>query len=118
MYRVVLELAPRHGDASRLLGAIYLQAGKPEQALPLLQDALQEQPQNPEILNCLGIALGEAGRGEEAVTHFRQAVAINPVYVEALNNLGNAPCRGKASPKPRLIASRKCSAESRIMSVR
>jgi Flp pilus assembly protein TadD len=51
LYRLTLELAPRHGDASRLLGSIYLHAGKPEQALPLFHVALQAQPKNPEILD-------------------------------------------------------------------
>jgi tetratricopeptide (TPR) repeat protein len=89
-YRETLALAPRHGDASRLLGAIYLHAGKPEEALPLLQTALQAQPKSPEILNNLGLALRDTGHGEEAVVRFRQALEINPAYVEALNNLGNA----------------------------
>jgi tetratricopeptide (TPR) repeat protein len=92
LYRVAIKLAPRHGDASRLLGSIYLQAGKPDQALPLLQDALEAQPKNSEIFNFLGIALGSTGRGEEAVTRFRQALTINPAYAEALNNLGKALC--------------------------
>jgi len=88
-YRVTLALAPRHSDALRSLGALYLQCEKPEQALPLLQDALQAQLNNPEILNNVGVALRKTGRSEEAATRFRQALAINPAYPEALVNLGS-----------------------------
>jgi Tfp pilus assembly protein PilF len=87
-YRVALALAPRHGDASRLLGAIYLQAGKPDQALPLLQTALQVQPKSSDLLNNLGLALRDTGKSEEAALRFRQALEIDPARVEALNNLG------------------------------
>ncbi len=87
-YRAVLDLAPHHYDALRLLGTIYLQNGKSEQALPLFQRALQAQPQNPEILNSLGIALASTGRAKEAATYFRQALENCPTHVEALHNLG------------------------------
>jgi Flp pilus assembly protein TadD len=65
-YRAVLRLAPRHGEALRSLGALYMQSEKVDQALPLLQRAQQAQPSNPEILNNLGVALRQTGRGEEA----------------------------------------------------
>lgn len=90
LYRVVIGLAPRHGDALRLLGVLHLQNGKPEQALPLLQDASQAQPKNPEILNHLGVALSDTGRGKDALASFRQALVINPGYASALGNLGKA----------------------------
>jgi len=88
-YRVVLGLSPHHADALRLLGALCLQVGRPEQAFPLLQDALLLKPNDPGILNNLGAALRDTGRSEEAATHFRQALAINPTFVEALVNLGD-----------------------------
>ncbi len=90
LYRAVIGLAPRHGDALRLLGVLCLQRGKPDQALPLLHDAAQLQPKNPEILNHLGVALSEAGRGDEAIEKFQQALAINPTYAGALGNFGKA----------------------------
>jgi tetratricopeptide (TPR) repeat protein len=89
LYRTVLGLTPNNTDALRLLGALYLQDRKPEQALPLLQIALQAQPGSPEILSNLGGAFRDMERGEEAATHFRQALAINPNFVDALLNLGD-----------------------------
>jgi len=86
-YRVALALAPRHGDASRLLGAIYLEAGKPDQALPLLRIALEVQAKSSEVLNNLGLALRDSGQAEEAALRFRQALEVDPSRVEALNNL-------------------------------
>jgi tetratricopeptide (TPR) repeat protein len=97
LYRKVLTLAPKHSDASRLLGGLCLQVGRAEEALPLLRTALQAQPKNPEIHNNLGIALntvGEAlrnsGHSTEAMSYFQEACQINPAYVEALTNLGVA----------------------------
>ena len=89
LYRVVLGLLPHHGETSRLLGALYLQGGKPELALPLLQQAVHAQPNNPEVLNNLGVALRDTGRADDAMSLFRRAVQINGGYLEALVNLGN-----------------------------
>ncbi len=89
LYRVVLGLVPRHGEALRLLGGLYLQSGKPEQALPLLQNALQVQPKNLEILNNLGVALLNTGQIEGAETCFRQVLAFNSASAEALCYLGD-----------------------------
>jgi tetratricopeptide (TPR) repeat protein len=89
LYRVAIGLVPHHGNASHLLGLLYLVGGKPEQALPLLRDALKAQPNNPEILNVFGGALRDTGRGKEAAERFRQVLAINPAHADALNNLGS-----------------------------
>jgi tetratricopeptide (TPR) repeat protein len=88
LYRVAIGLAPNNGDALRLLGALYIQSERPEQALLLLQDALKAQPNSIEILNNLGLALLKTGRNEEAGASIRQALAINPAYVDAHYNLG------------------------------
>jgi Tfp pilus assembly protein PilF len=88
LYRMAIALSPQHGDASRLLGTLYVLTEKPEQALPLLQDALHGQPRNIELLNNLGLALRDTGHGEEAAMRFRQALEIEPTCAEALNNLG------------------------------
>lgn len=88
-YRVVIGLQPDHADALRLLGALYLQTKKPDQALPLLRQASKVQPKNPEILSNLGVALRETGQLDDAIACLREAIAINPDYIEALNNLGS-----------------------------
>jgi tetratricopeptide (TPR) repeat protein len=88
-YRVALLLAPRHPDALRLLGALYLQQSKPNDALPLLQTVSQIQPNDPEILTNFGTALGDIGRGKDAIIHFRQALTIDPSFADALLGLGN-----------------------------
>lgn len=88
LYRIAIGLVPDHGDALRLLGTLYLQIQKPEQALPLLRGALKSQPKNPEILNNLAIALRDTGNREEAKQLLEEALAINPNYVDALNNFG------------------------------
>jgi tetratricopeptide (TPR) repeat protein len=112
----VLELTPNNTDALRLLGALYLQDRKAEQALPLLQIALQAQPRSPEILSNLGVAFREMARGEEAATHFRQALAINPTFVDALLNLGDV-LRRKVTMNPRLIVTKKPLAKSQTRSM-
>jgi tetratricopeptide (TPR) repeat protein len=107
LYRAAIGLAPRNGDALRSLGALYLQTGKPELALPVLQDAQQAQPNNPEILVNLGIVWRSAGRDEEAAKCFRQALAINPTYTEAFMHLG-----GVLRKQGRFEAARDCFAQA------
>ena len=87
-YRAVLNLIPRHADASHLLGILYLLDGRPQLALPLIYDAMQAQPNNPVVLNNLGAAFRNVGRADDAANCFRRALEIDPNFVDALTNHG------------------------------
>lgn len=90
LYRSVIDLVPHHGDALHLLAMLHLQNKKPEQALPLLQDALRIQPNNPIILSNLGLASLELKQSKEAADYLRKSLKINPDNVENLSGLGQA----------------------------
>lgn len=64
------------------LGWVYLQRGQTEQAVALLQDALEKQPDSQSIRYHLGVALGRQGERQRAIEVLRQAVEAGP-FAEA-----------------------------------
>ena len=76
---------PRYAQAAELIGQ-----GRYEQALPLLQQVVQAQPQNADAHNLLGYSTRKLGRLEEALGHYRDALRINPRHRGAHEYLGEA----------------------------
>lgn len=89
LYRAILAASPRNVDALRLLGGLYMQMNKPEQAGAYLQKALRFTPNHPEILTNLGVALSNQGKIAEAQACYVKAVRIAPDYSDAVDNLAN-----------------------------
>jgi protein O-GlcNAc transferase len=87
IYREILAREPRHFDALHLRGVLALQAGRPQQAAELLEQALRVDAARPQAHNNLGEALRLLGRLPEAVASYRQALALAPGYGDALFNL-------------------------------
>ncbi|MDH4175618.1 MAG: tetratricopeptide repeat protein [Betaproteobacteria bacterium] len=73
-----------------LKGNVLNDLGRPAEAMPLYQRALQLKPDAADALANLGNALQYLGRLGEAVACYRQAIALAPDYREAHHNLGNA----------------------------
>ncbi len=71
-----------HNNLARALR----EAGRPEEAIQHLEEALLENPNIAEIQYNLGNALSSE-HPEEAVQHYQLALQINPQYAEAYNNL-------------------------------
>jgi spermidine synthase len=67
-----------------------LAAGKRQEFMSLLQEALRRNPERVKARNNLGGALLQDGRAEEAIREFRLALAVRPDYASAHNNLGSA----------------------------
>lgn len=65
------------------------QAGKPEEAILLFQEALEIDPTYGFAHNCLGIEYGRAGRMKEAESEFRHAMKTDPTDPAAMLNLAN-----------------------------
>ena len=59
-----------------------LDAGRFDEGIAMIQDALRERPENPSVLYNLACAESRAGRTADALAHLGQAVAINAQYVE------------------------------------
>jgi tetratricopeptide (TPR) repeat protein len=72
------------------LGAAFLNAGYPAQALPYLNEALRRSPENVSALLAVSQIHLEAGRHREARPLVDRALALRPDSAEAWNNLGGA----------------------------
>ncbi len=75
------------------LGVILTQAGKMQEAMQHLEQAVRIKPDFAEAHYNLGTALSQVGRIDEAIAHYEQALRINPDFAEAHYNLGNALTR-------------------------
>jgi predicted O-linked N-acetylglucosamine transferase (SPINDLY family) len=78
LYAKVLEAAPRHPEALRLLGMLKQQRGDFAGAVELLERAVAERPREPTYLGNLALALGAARRPGEAVDRLRAALVLAP----------------------------------------
>jgi Tfp pilus assembly protein PilF len=70
------------------LGAGFLGAGLLDQALPYLETALQQRPDNFKATLAIGQVHLEANRLPQARQYLEKALALNPDSPEALNNMG------------------------------
>ena len=70
-------------------------AGRHEEALALLDNALGQWLDHPELLNALGVVLGRLERTREAIGAFRAALRQDPARVPVLANLGKALLRAE-----------------------
>jgi tetratricopeptide (TPR) repeat protein len=72
------------------LGAVLLQGGRIDEALAVLQKAVEINPRVPETHTGVAAALIQVERVEEAVDHLKKALEIDPNNAEAYGNLGGA----------------------------
>lgn len=72
------------------LASAALDAGRDEEALPLLKQAVESSPGDAEVHNNYGFVLAAGGRAGEAIEQFRTAIALSPDYPDAHNNLALA----------------------------
>ena len=66
-----------------------LAEGKPAEAVQVLTEAAQMNPEDEDVHYDLGLALTRLGKLDEAIQQYGKALEIFPNYVEAHNNLGN-----------------------------
>ncbi len=86
--RSMTERFPHLGSAWMMLGLIFLQMGRSEDALVQIENAVALMPDNPEARNNLGVVLRSLGRFEESDASCRHALQLKPDYAEACCNLG------------------------------
>ena len=70
--------AAKNPELSRRLGELHLEAGKANAARPLLETALEAEPNNPNLLASVGRARRLQGDLEGAREALGAAIAINP----------------------------------------
>ncbi|MCS7300168.1 MAG: tetratricopeptide repeat protein [Fimbriimonadales bacterium] len=73
------QMAQRHGDRFLpILASEMLQAGKGEEAIALFQDALQREPNNPQLHRLLGVVYESLQRTEDALRAYQRAHELAP----------------------------------------
>jgi tetratricopeptide (TPR) repeat protein len=85
----VADLAPDHLRFMDRVGFAYMNAGRPEEAVAVLDGVLERDPTLARSRNNRGFArlvLGELGAGEEDL---REAIRLDPDFAEAVGNLAS-----------------------------
>jgi GT2 family glycosyltransferase/Flp pilus assembly protein TadD len=85
--REALELDPELGAAHYLLGAVEIESGAPERALPHFERAVRLDPERSDFHNGLGGVLQEMGRLDDARFWYRRALQLQPGNQAAAENL-------------------------------
>jgi tetratricopeptide (TPR) repeat protein len=80
-------------DAWVSLGAVYVNTGKPNDAIAIFDDAINRFPattsqQIPELYHNFGLALGKIGRTDEGIEKLKLALNANPELPPIWLNLG------------------------------
>jgi Tfp pilus assembly protein PilF len=70
------------------LGRVLLEQGRPADALPHVEKAVELAPDSFEVWRVLGNVKSELGRGEEAIEAYRQALIRNDKDAWSMNNYG------------------------------
>jgi predicted TPR repeat methyltransferase len=83
-YRALLDADPTHPDAAHWLGVLAFQAGRPAQAIPLLQTAIARRPDDAAFHHNLGMANLRAGQPADAIAAFERALQLVPDRAETL----------------------------------
>lgn len=87
--RALLDINPRHGQARHIQALIAAHSNRLDDALTLLDLAIEADPTDPSFPNTLGSLLFQTHRYAEAEPAFRRAAAINGRLPEVHGNLGN-----------------------------
>lgn len=82
------ERFPQNGFGWKILGAVFQQQGRLDEALQAKKNATRLMSDDAEAHNNLGHALQGLGRFSDAKDSLRSALALKPDFVEAHNNLG------------------------------
>ncbi|MEG3857645.1 tetratricopeptide repeat protein [Microcoleus sp. herbarium12] len=90
-YRQALKINPRLTFSLLGLGRVLQQQGKlTDEAFNCYQQALELEPNNPDVQNNVGAFYHEQGNTKAAISYYRQALSLKPDLVDAINNLGHA----------------------------
>ncbi|MBI3492725.1 MAG: tetratricopeptide repeat protein [Acidobacteria bacterium] len=91
--RAIAQAVPTSALAQEHFGVLLAGAGRSDEAVARLREAVRLDPNNAEAQSNLGVKLAQLGRLTEAVTHYREAIRIEPGDALTQTNLGNALSR-------------------------
>ena len=84
----LLEENPESFELINLIGAIYLQQEKYDEAITQFEKAIKINTLHPSLYNNLGVAFKKNGDFKGSIKYFEKAIELIPNYSEAYNNLG------------------------------
>ncbi len=87
-FRDVIAKHPDLGGAHANLGLILRNAGKQEESIAALEQAVKVSPKQPVFHNQLGVSLRHKGQFQKARNAYEQAIALDDNYADAHLNLG------------------------------
>ncbi len=88
IYKQVLDVDPKNGDALHLLGLVFHQSGQPTTAVKLIKRALEVYPNQSDFLRNLADILKESGQFEKSVQIYRRIIELHSGSNEVYNSLG------------------------------
>lgn len=88
-YLSVLQEDERNVDALNLLGVLYVNDFRPDEAVLCISRALKLSASNPESHANIALAYKDQGQLELAAKHFREAIRLDPWQPMVHNNMGN-----------------------------
>lgn len=98
LYKKILAVAPKHVHALHLLGVLYYQRGRLEEAEQRIRQALELQKDASFYLN-LALVLQQSKKTDDAIEAFENCLKLNPSNIQACNNLGNIYTKRAQSDK-------------------
>ena len=88
MFEHAISVTDGNYHAWRGLGSAYLAGGRPDRAIPALEESLRLQPEDPNTWMNLGFAAFRVGRPLDSMSAFEQALRRKPSDPTILLNLG------------------------------
>lgn len=89
LYLQAIAMQANHADAHHMLGLVYYQTGRTDEALQHISQALNIAPRNLDYLNNLGLVQRAATQFEAALKSFQQAILLQPKDLDVQLNLAN-----------------------------
>ena len=91
--KLLLKYRKKHPEDSLVnynLGVVYFKAGMFTKSIYLLEDAVKQGADDPEVFNQLGLACDRNGDPEGARAYYKKALEMDSDFALAWNNLGVA----------------------------
>lgn len=79
---------PTQLDARHNLGLVYLRKGAYQEAIAILNEAMQMNPNHPKGYYLRGLVYAALNENDKAIADYTQAIKINPNYLEPYVNRG------------------------------
>ncbi|MBW4444237.1 MAG: tetratricopeptide repeat protein [Plectolyngbya sp. WJT66-NPBG17] len=95
--RLAVQLAPKRPEAWAILGGLYLETNRADEAIPTLKKANSLDPKNAAILFALGTAHFQKAQYEESIKQIQAGLKIKPDLPGAYFDMGNAYLMSKKS---------------------